>query len=95
MADEIALTTEMVRDVVSVIARHDPSAQDRFVAMQYTAAVMGYLLGTESMSAEQKNDLLNQLFEFAGHVTLEVERQNQRRTAPPAESFGVWKPGDP
>ncbi|MGF1546464.1 MAG: hypothetical protein ACFCUG_03975 [Thiotrichales bacterium] len=95
MTDEIALSAEMVRDVLGVFARHDPSAEDEFVALQYTAAVMGFLLGTRGGDAEQKNDLLNQLFEFAGHVTLEVERQRQKPSAPKQEAFGVWKPGDP
>jgi hypothetical protein len=61
------------------------------VASQYMCAVVGCLLGQQDMSESQKEEMLEQLFAFARHVTQDIAQQMQ--APPPPAEVGIWKPG--
>lgn len=87
---EIQLSKQLVEDVKGAIAAHDEQASEDVIALQYLAAISGYILGNTAYQAAQKRDLLEQLNAFAKHVLDDMERQRP----PQQEAFGIWKPGD-
>lgn len=89
---ELQLSTSMIQSVQDAIISHDPQAENELVAIQYLAALMGYMLGTSSVPTEQQGEVMEQLSAFGRHVLEDVQ---QRPPQPPAqEAFGIWKPGD-
>lgn len=88
---EIQLSKQLVDEVKAVIAGHDAQAGEDVIALQYLAAISGFILGNTPYQAAQKRDLLEQLSAFSQHVLDDMERQ---RPAPQQEAFGIWKPGD-
>lgn len=95
MSEELVLSDQLIKDVKSVLEKHDPQAREGLIGVQYTAAVMGYMLGELNLSAEQKREILDQLGGFAVDIMQQVERRNSPVPPPPsaANAFGIWKPG--
>ncbi|HHJ19126.1 MAG TPA: hypothetical protein ENJ84_04770 [Gammaproteobacteria bacterium] len=92
MSDQFELSEQLFTDVKSAIQGHDGRASDDLIAVQYMAAMMGYVLASQNMSREKRRDILDQLHAFAGHVLEQVEGNQPQ---PPAEdAFGIWRPGD-
>ncbi len=91
MAD-IQLSSQLFHDIQAAIETQHPGA-DELVIMQYLAAVMGYLAGSQesATSPGDRDELMNQLCDFARHVQLDVSNSRQR-PAEPAEAFGIWEP---
>jgi hypothetical protein len=92
----LQLSVDMVEDVIRAIMQHDPQAEDHGVAMQYLAAINGFLLGHQDFSEQQRTDFLNTLHQFSGKVCNDIasQRGQQPPSPPPQEAFGVWKPGN-
>lgn len=90
MSDEIKLSKQLIDDLRSVMVTNDSQAEEDLIFAQYLAASMGYLLGEQQMPQQQKEEILQQLFQFTSHV---VEQQSTPQPAP--DSLGHWKPGDP
>jgi len=92
----LQLSIPLVEDVLQAIIKHDPKADDHGMAMQYMAAMTGFLLAHQDFSEHQRSEFLNQLRAFSQQVCDDVVAQRAEREAPPPqqEAFGVWKPGD-
>jgi hypothetical protein len=92
----LQLTIPLVEDVLNTIIKHDPQADDHGMAMQYMAAITGFLLGHQDFNEHQRTEFLNQLQAFSQQVCNDIVAQRAEREAPPPaqDAFGVWKPGD-
>jgi len=92
MAD-IQLSSQLFQDIQQAVQRQDPNA-DQAVVMQYLAAVMGYMLGSQrDMRAEDRDALMDELCAFAHHVYGDlVQRQEQDTQRATGQAFGYWIP---
>jgi hypothetical protein len=92
---QLQLSTQLISQVCEVLEKADANASDPGVASQYLSAVIGFLLGQQEMTSQQKEDILEELSAFALHVAKDVEQQKPQQAPPPPptqEAFGVWKP---
>lgn len=109
MANDITLSDQLIDNLYSVICQHDESAkQNMMVALQYFAAVSGYMLGDYPGSDEEREELIEQLAAFTKNVSGDrVNSQKQQaeqaeQQTPPAvagkstatddPAVGIWKP---
>ena len=92
MAD-IQLSSQLIQDIQQAVRRQDPDA-DQGTVMQYLAAVMGYMLGSQrDMPAADREAYMDELCGFARHVYGDLaQRQQQQAQAPSAQAFGYWTP---
>lgn len=92
MAD-IQLSSQLFQDINQAVARQHPGA-DQGVTMQYLAAVMGYMLGSQkSMNDAEKDAFMEELCGFAKHVVEDMKRQGQQQQAQQSQqAFGYWEP---
>lgn len=92
---QLKLSGPLIRTLTDTIAEHDADANDPAVCAQYLVGTVGFLLGQQEMSAEQKNEALVKLFSFCQQVVRDVEehRAAEQPKAPAGEALGVWKPG--
>jgi hypothetical protein len=93
---DIQLSSQLFQDIQAAVQRQAPDA-DQGVVMQYLAAVMGYLLGSQrGMPAADRDEFLNELCGFARHVYQDVaaqqQQQQQQASAPSGQAFGYWEP---
>lgn len=107
MANDISLSDELINNLYGVICQHDESAKENMmVALQYFAAVSGYMLGDYPGSDEEREELVDQLAAFTKNVSgdrakNQHDQQEQPEEAPAAEgksvetsnpAVGIWKP---
>ncbi|MDH5395117.1 MAG: hypothetical protein OEW97_02505 [Gammaproteobacteria bacterium] len=104
MSNDITLSDELINNLYGVICQHDDSAkQNIMVALQYFAAVSGYMLGDYPGSTEEREDLIDQLAEFTKDVSADraepEEKQAEQAAVPAGQSIatddpavGIWKP---
>jgi hypothetical protein len=90
MSGGIHLSADLVNDIKSVVAKHDPQAENDLYLMQYLVAITGYVLADQDHPAMDKKALITDLGHFMGQVHDQVERDRK----PPEDAFGIWKPGD-
>lgn len=92
MAD-IQLSSQLFQDIQQAVQRQDPQA-DQVVVMQYLAAVMGYMAGSQrSMPTAERDALMEELCGFAHHVYGDLsQRQQQQAQTPVGNAFGYWEP---
>ena len=93
MAD-IQLSPQLFEDIQDAVQKQHPDA-DQVVVMQYMAAVMGYLLGSQNnMPPDNRDALMDELCAFTRHVYEDVARsQQQQAERPPAgDAFVIWEP---
>ncbi|HPE80862.1 MAG: hypothetical protein H6961_09380 [Chromatiaceae bacterium] len=91
MAD-IQLSSQLFEDIQQAVLRQQPDA-DQGLILQYLAAVMGYMLGSQrGMAAADRNALMDDLCAFARHVSDDLTQREQEASRPPAQSFGYWNP---
>ncbi len=96
MSEELVLSDQLINDVKAVLEKHDPQATEGLIGVQYTAAIMGYMLGELNLPADRKQAILDQLGGFAVDIMRQVEQRNSPVPPPPpaaANAFGIWKPG--
>ncbi len=86
---QLNLSTQLVEQMHEFLIQHDENAQDPGVASQYMCAVVGCLLGKQTMPESEKEDVIEQLFEFTRHVAKDIAQQ----VNPPQAEVGIWKPG--
>ena len=91
---EMKLSPELVEALHQAVKNIDPEAEDAGVFCQYLSAVIGFQLGVHDMPMAHKQQILQQMFEFAGQVLDDVQRQQAdlQRAAPPADAMGIWRP---
>ena len=94
--DQIKLSDRLIDDLQAVLVAADEHAKDAYVTMQYLAAIMGYLVGKQRISMQQKQEILTELSAFAKHVTEDVDQTltTRKQQAGASEAFGIWRPGD-
>lgn len=110
MSEEgITLSDDLIHGMMNLVMEHDPAAQqDMIRALQYFAAVTGYLAADYPGPEEQRTELLEHLHQFAMHVANEKASSQQQKTQPQAQqaaapagktiqdesnpAMGVWKP---
>ena len=107
MANDITLSDQLIDNLYGVICQHDESAkQNMMVALQYFAAVSGYMLGDYPGSDEEREELIDQLAAFTKNVSGD-RAKNQKQQAEPQQqeapvagkseatddpAVGIWKP---
>ncbi len=108
MANDITLSDQLIDNLYGVICQHDESAkQNMMVALQYFAAVSGYMLGDYPGSDEEREELIDQLAAFTKNVSGDrASKQKQQTQAEPQApaavagksvetddpAVGIWKP---
>ncbi|MDH5370328.1 MAG: hypothetical protein OEW99_09905 [Gammaproteobacteria bacterium] len=107
MSNDITLSDQLIDNLYGVICQHDESAkQNMMVALQYFAAVSGYMLGDYPGSDDEREELIDQLSAFTKNVS--GDRASQQKTQQPAQeeatapvgssvatddpAVGIWKP---
>ena len=90
--EPLKISDDLIADLQSVLAKHDERAKDGGVAIQYYAAIIGFILAQQDYPLDQKKEFLNHLFAFANHV---FEDNSQPSQSPAGEAMGKWRPGDP
>jgi hypothetical protein len=66
--------------------------------LQYLAAVMGYMLGSQrDMQPKDREEFMDELCGFARHVYIDLtsreqQPQPQQPAAPAGQAFGIWEP---
>ncbi len=93
MSDELTLSQDLISKVLDYLKENDPRCDNELIACQYLSAVIGFVISKQSISAEEKEDILGELMAFSKHVMGSMAPQDQAESAPPTgEAFGVWKP---
>ena len=108
MSNDITLSDQLIDNLYGVICQHDESAKENMmVALQYFAAVSGYMLGDYPGSDEEREELIDQLAAFTKNVSGDraqsqnAEQQAQAEEAPAVAgnsvatdnpAVGIWKP---
>lgn len=92
MAD-IQLSSQLFQDIQQAVQRQDPEA-DQGIVMQYLAAVMGYMLGSQrDMPPAEADAYFEELCGFARHVYDDLaQRQQQQQQVASGQAFGYWNP---
>ena len=91
MSAGIQLSGELIADVKEVLVKHDASAENDLMTMQYLSAIIGYVLAHQTSPGLDKRGFLGDLGAFMGQVLDQVEDDMQPRE-PAQEAFGIWKP---
>lgn len=107
MSNDITLSDQLIDNLYGVICQHDESAkQNMMVALQYFAAVSGYMLGDYPGSDEEREELIDQLAAFTKNVSGDRANSQKAQAQPGQESapaagksvetadpaVGIWKP---
>ena len=106
MSNDITLSDHLIDNLYGVICQHDDSAkQNMMVALQYFAAVSGYMLGDYPGSDDEREELIEQLAAFTKNVSgdrakSQQQQPAQQEAAPAAgksvatddPAVGIWKP---
>jgi hypothetical protein len=108
MANDITLSDQLIDNLYGVICQHDESAKENMmVALQYFAAVSGYMLGDYPGSDEEREGLIEQLAAFTKNVSGDRASQQKQQTEPQQQeapavagkstptndpAVGIWKP---
>ena len=107
MSDGITLSDELIGNLYSVIQQHDAAVeQNMMVALQYFAAVSGYMLADYPGPESEREELIEQLAAFTSHVAQDRAKQKQAQEAPQQQpqaatgksvltddpAVGIWKP---
>lgn len=95
MSDELRFSGQLISELLDALIRHDKRAEEDAVSAQYFAGMIGFLLGrVDGLSSAQKNEVLDEMRAFAGHVMHDVEQHRSKQSPPAEPALGVWKPGD-
>ena len=84
MSNDITLSDQLIDNLYGVICQHDESAKENMmVALQYFAAVSGYMLGDYPGSDEEREELIDQLAAFTKNVS--GDRAKSQKEEPQAQ----------
>ena len=61
MSDELKLSKELIDNIMKVVMAADSRARDPFIGRQYLAAIVGYVVGTSSIPAQEKKEIMEEL----------------------------------
>ena len=91
MSAGIQLSGELIADVKDVLVKHDSSADNDLMTLQYLSAIIGYVLAHQTNPGLDKHAFLKDLTTFMGQVLDQVEA-DMKPQQPAQEAFGIWKP---
>ncbi|MFP4244166.1 MAG: hypothetical protein ACLFRJ_03685 [Ectothiorhodospira sp.] len=94
MSGTLQLTGELVQKLQEVLVAHDERCHDPLVAVQYTAAVTGYLLAAQPVPEEKRPEFLDHLDAFMRQVHADLRAQQASASPGPDDAGKVWRPGD-
>lgn len=78
MSNEITLSDQLIDNLYGVICQHDEGAkQNMIVALQYFAAVSGYMLGDYPGADAERDELIDQLAAFTKNVSADRAQQQK------------------
>jgi len=86
----IQLSPELVDNLKSVMAKHDPETENDLLFIQYLSAVGGFVLAHQGQPGLDKKAFLDDVRTFTGQVLAQIEEDMQ--TPQQEEAFGIWKP---
>lgn len=89
--EPLKISDELIADLQKAIIQYDERATEAGIAVQYYAAVIGYVLAQQSYSTEQKKEFLHQLNAFSHHV---LDDCSSSQTSTGDAALGKWRPGD-
>lgn len=98
MSNDITLSDQLIDNLYGVICQHDESAKkNMMVALQYFAAVSGYMLGDYPGPDEEREELIDQLAAFTKNVSgdrarsqkAQQQAQTEEKTAPAVSGRSV------
>ena len=107
MSEGITLSDELINNLYGVIHQHDATdKKNMMVALQYFAAVSGYMLADYPGPESEREELVDQLAAFTKHVAedraSQQQQSQQQATEPTAAAgksvstddpaVGIWKP---
>ena len=106
MSDSITLSDDLIHGMYNVIVQHDAEVEkNMMLALQYLAAVSGYLAAGYPGDANERDEVIDQLAAFAKHVAAQEAQESagQQQAAPAAApqgksvqtddpAVGIWKP---
>ncbi len=87
---ELQLSDQLIRSVQETLKKHDQRSEDELIAVQYLAAIIGLVIGKQSLPAQEKKEFLEHLYAFSNQVLDDTTQDMQQPT--PQEAFGIWKP---
>jgi hypothetical protein len=93
MSGGIQLSGELISGIKDILVKHDAAAENDLMTMQYLSAVIGYILAHQTNPGIDKRGFLDDLNNFMAQVLDQVEA-DMKPQQPPAEAFGIWKPGE-
>ncbi|VAW74466.1 hypothetical protein MNBD_GAMMA12-195 [hydrothermal vent metagenome] len=91
----LQLSDVLLQDIQAVLLKHDEKCNDMGVGIQYLAALTGFLASTLPGEGPQKQEFLQQLYQFAEQVMVDNSQKKEgTATLPPANNnaFGIWEP---
>ncbi|MFN4262923.1 MAG: hypothetical protein ACK4IT_04730 [Thioalkalivibrionaceae bacterium] len=93
------LSEDLIARVQATLVEQDSNAAHPIVAVQYLAAVQGFMLAQIDEPIEARKDYLEQLAAFTHSVFIDMESRRQARSQQAgqpgnAPAMGVWRPGD-
>ena len=90
MSNDITLSDQLIDNLYGVICQHDESAkQNMMVALQYFAAVSGYMLGDYPGSDAEREELIDQLADFTKNVSGDRAKGQKAQQQPQSEQQEV------
>jgi hypothetical protein len=93
MSGGIQLSAELITSIKDTLVKHDASAEDDLMTMQYLSAIIGYVLAHQTHPGLDKRGFLGDLSTFMGQVLDQVEA-DMKPQQPSQEAFGIWKPDE-
>ena len=92
--EPLKLSDDLADELQDVLVKHDERAKDGGIALQYYAAVMGFVLAQQDYSNEEKKEFLNHLYGFSQHVLEDNIDASSPPQAVAEDAMGKWRPGD-
>lgn len=98
MSETLQLSGDLVLELQELLAGHDERCHDPLVAVQYLAAITGYMLAGQPVPDAQRQVFLDELAAFMRQVHDDVSSESAWSPEPAdshQDAFGIWHPGDP
>ncbi|MEC9205906.1 MAG: hypothetical protein VYE31_01790 [Pseudomonadota bacterium] len=89
---EIILKPELIKTLQKVLVDYEPKNEDPILAAQYLSAVVGSIVATSNLSAQEREEILKQLLEFIKYVYDQQVSVSPSRQEEKEDAFGKWKP---
>jgi hypothetical protein len=90
---ELQISDQLIESIHTALSSHDQRAEDPGIAVQYMAAIIGFMIGKQSLPTQEKKEFIDQLFAFTHHVLEDVDQGQEQAPPPPSQdAFGIWKP---